>query len=426
MVRDIRRAPPSVGRKTQRHVQKFAPRVALGLLLALSGCGGGAESDGTFELVVGNLVPLRGDLAPLGFGGRAAGERAAADLEQALREAGSDITLRLVTADTETNDQIAEIVARQLVQRRDARCLVGDWATVGTFNVGDDVAAEERVPLISPASTNPELAALDDRGFVFRTAPSDDLQAVALAQLAAERLGGAEGRSIAVAGRSDAYARRFARVFAEAWAELGGELSAYFSYDPGLLDHAAEARRLLARSPDLYLVVDFPDSFARLAPDLAADSRYRSNRLLLPATMELDDTRDADIDPGAIEGATGLLPGNGNFRNETYDAVALCLLAAVAAGSNDGTTIRDRLVEISGPPGRRFGPDQLVQAITALGRGDDIDYDGESGPIDLDSRGDPRVARFASFEYRNGHPIERPAVGRIATTPGRSVAGGGG
>ena len=80
------------------------------------------------------------------------------------------------------------------------------------------------MPLISPASTNFAITSLDDRGYVFRTAPSDALQVVALADLTERSLGGARGKTVSLAARDDSYGNEFTRRFAAEWRRRGGHV----------------------------------------------------------------------------------------------------------------------------------------------------------------------------------------------------------
>lgn len=394
-----------------RSTRALAVAATVALALAASACGGDDESGEDLDLVIGNLVPLRGDLAQFGPAARRAGALAATAAERAA-EGEATVTVR--HADTETNDQIAEVVARELIEDENASCLVGDWPTTGTFAVGGNVTVPAGVPLVSPASTSAEVADLSDRDLVFRTAPSDDLQAWALARLVAGSLLGAEGRILAVSARDDDYGRRFARILARSWRDLGGDVSGPLLYDQGLLRHPEDAAKIVAGSPDAYAVIDFPDSFARLAPDLLAEPGYRPGRLFLPDVMATDDVRDADIPPAAVEGARGTLPGAAApggggvaigaspFATHVFDAALLCFLATVDADSTDPEEIGDRVAAVSGPPGARFGPDRLGAAVRALRKGEEIDYQGLSGPIDLDEVGDPTAGAYGVYKFRDG------------------------
>jgi ABC-type branched-subunit amino acid transport system substrate-binding protein len=404
---------------------------ALALGAGAVSCGGGddespAGSTVPADLVIGDLVPLRGDLAPFGPAARKAADLAARGASDAASTAQIDAAVRAVHYDTETNDQIAEVLARRLIEDDDAACVVGDWPTTGTFAVGGNVTVPASIPLISPASSSFELTNLNDRDLVFRTVPSDDLQAKALSLLAARSIGGAEGRTLAIATRADLYGRRFARTLAEDWRQLGGEISGPVLYDPGRPRLRSEAQDLVAGDPDAYAVIDFPDGLARLARELDRLDSFRPGRLFLPDVLATDDVRDFDIPPGAVSGARGTLPGAiaagpegdffrrrfgddadapprpAGFSAQTFDAVTLCFLAALAAGSADGAEIAGELAAVSSPPGTTFGPRRLGAAIRALREGEEIDYQGASGPIDLDAAGDPQAAVFDVFTYADG------------------------
>ena len=94
----------------------------------------------------------------------------------------------------------------------------------------------------------------------------------------------------------------------------------------------------------------------------------------------------ADSDPADVEQAI--------FAAQNFDAVILCYLAAVAAGSTDGQEMADQVRDISGPPGDSYSFEDLAGAIEALQNGDDIDYEGAAGAIDLDEAGDPTAGVY--------------------------------
>jgi branched-chain amino acid transport system substrate-binding protein len=60
------------------------------------------------------------------------------------------------------------------------------------------------------------------------------------------------------------------------------------------------------------------------------------------------------------------------------------------------------LQDVSGPPGDPFSFQELDQAIQALQDGDDIDYQGASGAIDIDENGDATAGVYDVYEYKGG------------------------
>ena len=101
-------------------------------------------------------------------------------------------------------------------------------------------------------------------------------------------------------------------------------------------------------------------------------------------------TPAGDSFEAAFEEEFGTLPGEGVYEGETYDAVYLIALAAEKAGSTDPTDIRDALRDIANPAGEEIlpGTDGYAQALTLLADGQDINYEGAAGSVDLDANGD--------------------------------------
>ena len=95
-------------------------------------------------------------------------------------------------------------------------------------------------------------------------------------------------------------------------------------------------------------------------------------------------------------------PPRNLFDAPTFDDVILCYLAAVAAGSTDGAEMAEAIVDVTGPGGSKYTFEQLPQAIEALENGEDIDYEGASGPIDWDENGDLSRYIYDISEFKGG------------------------
>jgi ABC-type branched-subunit amino acid transport system substrate-binding protein len=416
-----------------------AAATVLALSLALAACGGddengngNGEAEGerpatSFNLQIGDLVPLTGDLSAFGPPGRKASDLAIEQIEEAVQEVGGDIQVSVEHADTETQEQAAVQAARQLVSGG-ASCLTGAWASSNTIPVGTSVAARQRVPLISPASTSAEITDLDDNGFVFRTAPSDNLQAVALADTIREELGDeAEGATVALAARNDAYGEGFINTFKEAWEEDGGETTGPVLYDPEQPNFDTEAGRIVEGDPDAYVIIDFPETFQRMGAALVRTGNYDASNLFTADGLAGDEiaedipeesligargTRPATPEEGELSQAFNTLytdadgPGRQTFDAQNFDATILCFLAAVAAGSAEGAEIQQQLTEVSGGEGDEFSYRQLPEAIRTLQEGNPINYQGVTGPIDFDDNGDPQAATYEVWQYDQDGKLE--------------------
>ena len=74
-----------------------------------------------------------------------------------------------------------------------------------------------------------------------------------------------------------------------------------------------------------------------------------------------------------------------------YDAAMLILLAIAASDAADGASIRDALPAVSsgGSNGEMVvGPSNVAAAVRAAASLQEIDYQGASGEVDFDARGD--------------------------------------
>jgi ABC-type branched-subunit amino acid transport system substrate-binding protein len=89
----------------------------------------------------------------------------------------------------------------------------------------------------------------------------------------------------------------------------------------------------------------------------------------------------------------------GVFTSQSYDSVALLLLANAAAGENTGSAIRQQLRRIANPGGEEYGPQNFVAAMEAAAAGDDINFQGASSATNFNEMGDPASAAYAIWEF---------------------------
>jgi branched-chain amino acid transport system substrate-binding protein len=71
-------------------------------------------------------------------------------------------------------------------------------------------------------------------------------------------------------------------------------------------------------------------------------------------------------------------------------------LAAEQAGSTDPTAIRDAMIDVTGG-GTKCTTFEECKGL--LEGGDDIDYDGVSGPLDFVDAGEPSVGSYDVFGW---------------------------
>lgn len=413
---------------TKSHRMKALLAVTvLGIGAIGAGCGSDSDSgDGggsVGELKVGVLVPLTGDLAPFGGPNQKAAELAAAQVNAAAKDAGVDLNMVQSVQDSKTDPQAAQEGARKLIDADGVSVLAGPMASSETIPVAENVAVPGGVPVISPSATNPDITNLEDEGLIFRTPPSDALQGKVLAQVMAETL---KGKAVNIGARNDPYGNALAGVFEEAWKAQGGTIGAKVIYNPEATSLDSEAAKLANGNPAAWVVIDFPDSWAKMGPALARTGKWDSKK-----TWTVDGLKSNDLPETAgvkvTEGMQGTVATSADapagkafddlwkaevkearqtYDAQMFDAVVLYALAAAAAGSNKGTDIAAKLQDVSGAPGTKYTFEQLGDALKAAAAGEDIDYEGASGPIDFDENGDPASASYGLWSYTGGKLVE--------------------
>ena len=174
--------------------------------------------------------------------------------------------------------------------------------------------------------------------------------------------------------------------------------------------------------PDAVMVVGFPQSgiqlfrdfyseFADSAPDLdiiVPDGLIDSD---LPGEVGNDmnnviGTAPSAGGPGAefftesYQEEYGEEPGV--FTSQAFDAMAVEILAATAAGENDGAAIRDRVRTVANPGGEEFGPADLPEAVETVAAGDPVQYVGASSSVNFDVNGDMATAAYDIIDFQDG------------------------
>ena len=89
----------------------------------------------------------------------------------------------------------------------------------------------------------------------------------------------------------------------------------------------------------------------------------------------------------------------GIFTSQSYDSVAIQLLANAAAGENSGTAIRDQMRNVANPDGMEVTPDNLIEGIEAAANGETVNYPGASSVTNFNEAGDPASAAYNIWEF---------------------------
>jgi ABC-type branched-subunit amino acid transport system substrate-binding protein len=406
----------------------LAAAVGLALALGLAACGGDDDDGGgggeqSLDLVIGQSLPLTGDLADFGPPGQKAAQIAQGQINDAIQQAGVEHTVKTVFEDNETNPQAAVQAARKMVDSDSASCIVGAWASNDTIPTAQSVAIPDKVLLISPASTSDEITPLDDDGLVNRTSPPDSFQGPTLADAIAKDMGGnVQGKVVNIGARNDSYGTGLAGTFSDAWENLGGQVGQEVIYDPEQPSYDSEAQQITSGNPDVFVIIDFPETFIKVGPALERSGNWDPTKAWGTDGLASSDL-PGDVGANVVSGMKGTAPGapekgeastafddlytssppadveRQTFDAQTFDGEILCYLAAVSAGSTDGQDMADALIDIT-KGGQAMTWQQLPDLIKALQNGDDVNYVGASGEIDMDENGDATAGVYDIYQYK--------------------------
>jgi branched-chain amino acid transport system substrate-binding protein len=185
-------------------------------------------------------------------------------------------------------------------------------------------------------------------------------------------------------------------------------------YNPQAAEFSADVAKAKAANPDAIALIGF-DETAKIIAEMIKQGVGPDNVPLYLVDGNLSSQAYKDLPAGIMAGVKATLPGvlasadlqakllevdpaltDFSYAPESYDAVMLIALAAEQGGATDGTTIRDNLQAVSAGGTKCY---TFAECKALIADGEDIDFDGVSGPIEFDSFGDPSVATMGIYEY---------------------------
>ncbi|MDQ7878422.1 ABC transporter substrate-binding protein [Microbacterium sp. QXD-8] len=391
--------------------------------LVLAGCSGGGtggdeptESAGPVDelsLKVGTALPQTGNLAFLGPPEEAGVAYAMSQINEATADTGLD--LDVVFGDSGDTDNKAYETEIPRLLGEDVSAIIGAASSSTSLQFIDQVTGAGVIQF-SPANTSDAFTTYDDNGLYFRTAPSDVLQGEVLGNLIAE-----DGhQTLGMIVLNDSYGTGLAKYVTEAFEAAGGEVVAAPTYNTGDTSFDAQISEVLAADPDAIALITF-EEVKTILPSLFG--QYPAENLYF-VDGNLANFGD-QFPAGSLTGAKGTFPGlsldtitdftdalqtfntdEGNeplteftYAAESYDATILLALAALAAGSTDGTAMAEKLIEVSGGSGDGEKCTTYAECAEIIVGGGTADYDGISGPITFDEVGDPTEASIGIYQF---------------------------
>lgn len=328
--------------------------------------------------------------------------------------------LSLALADSKCDAQSGQAGANKLVNVDNVAAIVGAMCSGATIAAANAVAIPAGVVMISPASTSPAITDLEDKDFVFRTAPTDAAQGRVLAQAVFN-----QGiKKVALTYVNNDYGKGLADHFSTKFKELGGTIAGNQAHEDKKSSYRSELATLSNGGADTLVLIGYPQSSAPIiirqslegglfkkfiGPEAIFDKSLWTaiglknlEGMLYTRPASPDNPASAAFEKAFTEfnkDAVGQL-----FTSQTYDATFMLALAIQKAGSTDRAKVRDALRAIANGKGEMIQPGEWKKAVALIKEGKEIDYAGASGGVDFDSKGDP-LAFYKFWQIKDGKPV---------------------
>jgi ABC-type branched-subunit amino acid transport system substrate-binding protein len=375
------------------------------------------EADGT--LTFGGLLPQTGDLSFLGPPEEAGWGLAVQDINAAGGVLGQDVVFMPGDSGDADPDVANPTVDAHLGNSVDV--IVGAASSGVSLNVIDKITGACKIHF-SPANTSPEFTDYDDDDLYFRTAPSDVLQGQVLADLMVE-----DGiANTAILARQDSYGEGLLEYTMAPFEEQGGEVVLDQVYDPEAQSFEAEVDAVISEDPDALVMIGFDES-SRILNSLFEQGFTPDQKAIYLVDGNISNALGEDFsEPGTLVGVKGTLPSaeltpefqdrlrgvdsgltDFSYSAETYDALVISSLAAAIAESDDPAVVA---TEINGVTREGEACETFEACMELVTNGEDIDYNGPSGPQEFSQPGEPTAASFAIMTYGEDNRLDPDAT----------------
>lgn len=280
-------------------------------------------------------------------------------------------------------------------------------------------APKTTVPVMSAFAGSAEL---DEVGgdYVYRTAASDSVIGEVRAKILIEN----GVNEIAVMVGNYEGAQSDVAKFKETYEGLGGKILTEVTFNTGQNTYNGELKKIADANPKVVYYSGGIDT----APTIfkSAEQRgYEWEWFVTPdvAVQEFIDVIGGNVAEGIktvipmedesnaafkrfnenYEAKFNAVPSGGYYNANTYDLLIASALAMEAAGEASGSAINEKIREVTNPPGVEVTT--FEEGIKELRAGNDINYEGASGPVDFDEHGNV-VASYALMKVASGKWVQ--------------------
>lgn len=213
------------------------------IIASFTGCNKGGGN----EILIGEFASLTGPNATFGISSTNGLKLAVEELNKNGGINGKQV--KLITYDNQGKPSESQTVVQRLIKNDNVVAVIGEVASSNS-KAGAPICQQNKIPMITPASTNPEVTAIGD--YIFRVCFIDPFQATVLTKFAINSL---KVKRVAVLKDvKNAYSTGLADFFEKEFKAAGGEIIEVQSYSAGDKDFKAQLTAIKSKNPEAIFI----------------------------------------------------------------------------------------------------------------------------------------------------------------------------
>lgn len=215
----------------------------MALFLTFSAC----NKSGGDEIIIGEFGSLSGSEATFGISSTNGLKLAVEEMNNGPKLLGKNI--KLITYDDQGKPSEAQTVVQRLIKNDNVVAVIGEVAS-SRSKAGAPICQQNKIPMITPASTNPEVTAIGD--YIFRVCFIDPFQATVVSKFIINTL---KLKKVAILKDvKNAYSTGLSDFFEKEFKNMGGEVVIVQSFQAGDKDFKAQLTAIKAANPEAIFI----------------------------------------------------------------------------------------------------------------------------------------------------------------------------
>lgn len=205
------------------------------------------NKSGTNEILIGEYESLTGSEATFGQSSHNGLVLAVEEVNNSGGVLGKQI--KLITEDNQGKPSETQTVVQKLINRDKVVAIIGEVAS-SRSKAGAPICQAAKIPMITPASTNPEVTSIGD--YIFRVCFIDPFQATVMSKFAINSM---KVKKVALLiDQKNAYSTGLADNFKQVFTSMGGEIVEEQKYSAGDKDFKAQLTAIKAKNPEAVFI----------------------------------------------------------------------------------------------------------------------------------------------------------------------------